>query len=64
MAQEHIELKLGNNLHITIRTPESGEMFASWIAHDNLHLRQLVEFRRKRIENITKPYPIGYAGDW
>jgi hypothetical protein len=42
----------------------AGEMFASWIAHDNLHIRQLVELRRYRIENITKPYDIQYAGDW
>ena len=42
----------------------AGEMFASWVAHDNLHMRQLVELRRKRIETITPPYPIEYAGDW
>jgi hypothetical protein len=42
----------------------AGEMFASWIAHDNLHIRQLVELRRARIENITQPYAILYAGDW
>lgn len=42
----------------------AGEMFASWIAHDNLHIRQLVELRRARIETITKPYPIEYAGEW
>ena len=42
----------------------AGEMFASWIAHDNLHIRQLVELRRAHIENITKPYAIVYAGDW
>ena len=42
----------------------AGEMFASWIAHDNLHIRQLVELRRLRIEMITKPYNIDYAGDW
>lgn len=42
----------------------AGEMFSGWIAHDNLHIRQLVELRRFRIENITKPYPIEYAGDW
>jgi hypothetical protein len=42
----------------------AGEMLSSWIAHDNLHIRQLVELRRARIENITKPYPIEYAGDW
>ena len=42
----------------------AGEMFACWIAHDNLHIRQLVELRRSRVERITKPYDIQYAGDW
>jgi len=42
----------------------AGEMFACWIAHDNLHVRQLVELRRVKIENLTKPYIIEYAGDW
>ncbi len=42
----------------------AGEMFASWIAHDNLHIRQLVELRRHRIEILTKPYDIQYAGEW
>lgn len=42
----------------------AGEMLASWVAHDNLHIRQLVELRRMRIENITQPYEIEYAGDW
>jgi hypothetical protein len=45
-------------------TMSAGEIFASWVAHDNLALRQLVELRRFRIENITKPYSIIYAGDW
>ena len=35
-----------------------------WVAHDNLHLRQLVELRRLRLENITRPYHLEYAGDW
>jgi hypothetical protein len=42
----------------------AGQIFASWIAHDNLHIRQLVELRRARIENITQPYAILYAGEW
>ena len=42
----------------------AGEMFSCWVAHDNLHLRQLVELRRHRIEMITRPYPIEYAGEW
>jgi len=42
----------------------AGEMFSCWVAHDNLHIRQLVELRRQKIENITQPYSIEYAGDW
>jgi uncharacterized damage-inducible protein DinB len=42
----------------------AGEIFACWIAHDNLHIRQLVELRRARIESICEPYDIQYAGDW
>jgi len=42
----------------------AGDMFTSWVAHDNLHIRQLVELRRARIEKITQPYDIKYAGDW
>ena len=42
----------------------AGEMFAAWVAHDNLHIRQLVELKRFHIEKITQPYTIEYAGDW
>ncbi len=45
----------------SIRT---GDMFASWVAHDNLHIRQLVELRRWHIERNAKPFKIRYAGDW
>lgn len=45
-------------------TMSAGDLFASWIAHDNLAIRQFVELRRSRIENITKPYSIDYAGEW
>jgi hypothetical protein len=46
------------------RTMSAGDMLASWIAHDNLAIRQLVELRRTRIEKITRPFNIAYAGDW
>ncbi len=42
----------------------AGDMLSSWIAHDNLHLRQLVELRRARIQRITAPYDVAYAGEW
>jgi len=43
---------------------KAGDMFASWVAHDNLHIRQLVELRRVLVERRTDPYSIQYAGDW
>lgn len=43
---------------------KAGDMLSSWVAHDNLHLRQLVELRRKHVERLTEPYGIAYAGDW
>lgn len=46
------------------RPMRAGDMFASWIAHDNLAVRQLTELRRLRIEGAVKPYDVGYAGDW
>jgi hypothetical protein len=45
-------------------TMRAGDMFACWVAHDNLHVRQLTELRRLHIERITRPYYIEYAGDW
>ncbi|NOT04530.1 MAG: DinB family protein [Anaerolineales bacterium] len=54
----------GKTFTTEYRTISAGEMFACWVAHDNLHIRQLVELRRMRLENITKPYNLEYAGDW
>ncbi len=45
-------------------TLTAGDLLASWVAHDNLAVRQLTELRRKRIEAIAQPYDIRYAGDW
>jgi len=61
--------KISNSNWDTTYTSEygsvsAGEMFSCWVAHDNLHIRQLVELRRAYIERITKPYEIQYAGDW
>jgi hypothetical protein len=42
----------------------AGEIFASWVAHDLLHLRQLVELHRAFVVELTAPYPVDYAGPW
>jgi hypothetical protein len=43
---------------------KAGDMLSSWAAHDNLHIRQLVELRRSRIVRFTDPYDPQYAGEW
>lgn len=42
----------------------AGDMFVSWVAHDNLAIRQLVELRRFRLEALAQPYSPDYAGPW
>jgi len=42
----------------------AGDLLAAWVAHDNLHQRQLVEVRRARLVKLAAPYDVQYAGDW
>jgi hypothetical protein len=42
----------------------AGDMFAAWVAHDGLHIRQLNELHRLLVERAAKPYRVGYAGEW
>jgi hypothetical protein len=53
---------------ITSATPfgtiTAGDILVSWAAHDNLHIRQLVELKRFQIEQTSQPYSPRYAGDW
>jgi len=42
----------------------AGDMFAAWIAHDILHLRQLVELHWAYTQRAVRPYSTEYAGDW
>src|SRR5262245_7180642 len=35
---------------------KAGDMFAAWVAHDNLHMRHLVELRRCRLVSLAAPY--------
>jgi hypothetical protein len=45
-------------------TISAGQMLAAWVAHDNLHVRQLVELRRNLIERLAAPFELEYAGAW
>ncbi len=42
----------------------AGDMTASWLAHDLLHIRQLVELRWSYLIRSVEPYRVQYAGEW
>jgi len=42
----------------------AGDLMVSWVAHDLLHLRQLVELRWFLITQELEPYRVEYAGTW
>lgn len=42
----------------------AGDLLASWVAHDLLHLRQLVALRYADLQGEASPYDIRYAGEW
>lgn len=42
----------------------AGDLLGAWVAHDVLHLRQLVELHYHITSLETRPYSIAYAGDW
>lgn len=57
------------NLTVARRHPagfelRAGDLLASWVAHDVLHMRQLVELRYALVQQRSAPFEIGYAGDW
>jgi hypothetical protein len=42
----------------------AGDLFASWVAHDLLHMRQLLELHWAYITAELEPYKPDYAGEW
>lgn len=42
----------------------AGDMLAAWVAHDVLHLRQLIELKYFLLVELVRPYNPQYAGDW
>lgn len=42
----------------------AGDMMASWVAHDLLHMRQLVELKWVATLPDLQPYEVDYAGGW
>ncbi len=42
----------------------AGDVLAAWVAHDVLHLRQLVELKWAYLVQTVEPYSVRYAGVW
>jgi len=42
----------------------AGDILAAWIAHDLLHMRQLVELHWAHTTIQVAPYGVDYAGEW
>ncbi len=42
----------------------AGDILAAWVAHDLLHMRQLVELKWAITTAALHPREVGYAGDW
>jgi hypothetical protein len=42
----------------------AGDMIVSWVAHDVLHMRQLVELLYAYATHRAQPYKVDYAGEW
>lgn len=42
----------------------AGDMLASWLAHDLLHIRQLIELKYSLTRSDCLPYGVEYAGKW
>jgi hypothetical protein len=42
----------------------AGDLLASWVAHDLLHIRQLVELQWANTTRQLEPFRVAYAGQW
>lgn len=54
--QEHTHPRFGSM--------SAGDLMASWLAHDLLHLRQLSRLRWEYLVAKAHPFDTGYAGEW
>lgn len=45
-------------------TLTAGDLLASWLAHDFLHIRQLARLHWQYVGAIAEPYQTAYGGPW
>ena len=49
-------------LHPSLPPLKAGDLFASWVAHDLLHIRQIVTTRLAYLTKAVSPFSFEYAG--
>jgi DinB family protein len=42
----------------------AGDLIASWLAHDFLHIRQITRLHWQYVSFMSEPYKTAYAGPW
>ena len=42
----------------------AGDLLVAWVAHDLLHLRQLIELHYRYLAEHAEGFEVAYAGDW
>jgi hypothetical protein len=50
--------------HPVIGPLRAGDLMASWLAHDLLHIRQMTQRHFQRLAATSAPYTTRYAGEW
>ena len=50
--------------HPAFGSMRAGDLLASWVAHDLLHIRQIARLHFQRVGTLAEPFGTGYAGEW
>jgi hypothetical protein len=45
-------------------TLAAGDLLASWLAHDYLHIKQIIRLQYDYVNLISEPFKTDYAGKW
>jgi hypothetical protein len=45
-------------------TLAAGDLLASWLAHDYLHIKQIIRLQYDYVNSISEPFKTVYAGKW
>jgi len=50
--------------HPALGLLSAGDLMASWVAHDHLHMRQALGLMQGSLCEAVEPHTTAYAGDW